>query len=141
MKKFLYIFLIILSFSNISKADTNEEYDYQELKQGELAPFDGILFTYDGIAKSLARVQNKNKLELLEKEQEYKKISLDLETNLKQISSEYNITKIMLNNELNIKQKKIDALTNESYWNTWKLTGGFLFGLALGVGVTYLVLH
>ena len=53
---------------------SHEKGDYQEVKVGEPVPYDGLLFTYDGMTKVIVKLQTKFKLLEVQKGEELEKI-------------------------------------------------------------------
>lgn len=139
MKKILCSFLIFTMLIKPAVAQEQEDWDYIEVRRGESCPVDGMLFTYDGISNVLSKIHLKLETTKLEKDTECKKIQLNLETILKQRNSELDSAGEMYKNQLKIKQDKIDALQQESYMATWKIVGGTIAGVAVGVLITYFI--
>jgi hypothetical protein len=135
MKKITSIILLLSLISTPVLANETSDFDYEEVRQGEVVPYDGLLFTYDGITNALVRVQSKLKLAQAEKETELKQIQVNLETIIKGKDSQLLAKKTMYENQLQTKQDAIDALQTEAKWSTLKSVGGVILGLAAGTVV------
>jgi len=135
MKKITSIILLLSLVSTPVLANETSDFDYEEVRQGEVVPYDGLLFTYDGITNALVRVQSKLKLAQAEKETELKQVQVNLETIIKGKDSQLLAKKIMYENQLQTKQDAIDALQAEAKWSTLKSVGGVILGLATGTVV------
>lgn len=111
--------------------------DYESMEKGEKAPYDGLLFTNEGIIKIIT---NKH-LELdklkLDKDTEIKKLQLDLDILKKQHDIEVKITKDLNDNLLKLKQDRIDGLESSKKWDDVKILGALTLGIVLSVTVFY----
>ena len=128
---------IAYATENDTPPSDNEIGDYESMEKGEKAPYDGLLFTNEGIIKIIT---NKH-LELdklkLDKDTEIKKLQLDLDILKKQHDLETKITKDLNDNLLKLKQDRIDALENSKKWDDVKLFGALGLGIILSVSIFY----
>jgi len=138
--KLLSLFVIITFISTTAFAEEviAEEYDYIEVHVGQPVPYDGLLFTYDGISNVVAKIQAKMKLLQIEKNIEIEKARIDLQAKIESKSVELEIKQEMFNKQLDIKQQSINALKNDVYWNKFKLAGSVVAAIATGVIVGYI---
>jgi len=141
MKKIALLLMFSILFPSISFAE-QDSYDYYEVHQGESAPFDGFLFTYDGLANALSKVEGKHKRALIEKDGELQRVTNNLEGIIKGKNSELLSKSKMYESQLEAKQNAINALQTDAYWSNVKLVGGiaaaFTIGVLTGVIVTKL---
>lgn len=128
---------IAYAIENDTPPSGDEIGDYESMEKGEKAPYDGLLFTNEGIIKIIT---NKH-LELdklkLDKDTEIKKLQLDLDILKKQHDLETKITKDLNDNLLKLKQDRIDALENSKKWDDVKLFGALGLGIILSVSIFY----
>lgn len=131
MKKVALLLIISLVLPSVCLAE--EEYDYHEVHQGETAPFDGFLFSYDGLANALAKVEGKHKRALIEKDSELSRVKNNLEGIIKNKDAELTSKSNMYESQLQAKQNAINALQTDAYWSNIKLVGGVVVGVAAGI--------
>lgn len=128
---------IAYAVENDTPPSDDEIGDYESMEKGEKAPYDGLLFTNEGIIKIIT---NKH-LELdklkLDKDTEIKKLQLDLDILKKQHDLETKITKDLNDNLLKLKQDRIDILENSKKWDDVKLFGALGLGIILSVSIFY----
>jgi len=140
-KKFLCSFLTLLVLvvrSPIAYAeDLSEEVGYVDLKAGEPAPTDGLLFDPPALSKLIANQQTKLNLLVLEKETEISKIKLDLETAVKKKEAEIKVNKELSEDLIKIKQERIEQLSKELKWNNLYFVGGFTVGVVISIVIFY----
>ena len=142
MKKVLSIVILFCFITAVSKpalAQDTETFDYEEVKQGEIVPYDGLLFTYDGMTNALVRVQAKYKTAELEKDSELKRVQANLESVIKNKDAELQTKQVLYNSQLKTKQDVIDSLVKEAYWNSLKGFGGIAIGITAGVAIGFVV--
>lgn len=132
MKKIASILILSLLFPSLCLAQ-EDSYDYYEVHQGESAPFDGFLFTYDGLANALAKVEGKHKRVLLEKDGELQRVKNNLEGIIKGKDSELLSKSTMYESQLRAKQNTINALQTDAYWSNIKLVGAVVVGVTAGI--------
>lgn len=114
-----------------------EEDGFVELKVGETVTEDGYFFDHSTLAGLIAKQETKLSLLANEKDKEYNKLKLELETAIRKKDLELTIGKDMYEGLLKIKQDRIDQLVNEQKWSNWKLIGGFVLGFAASVAMFY----
>ena len=117
------------------------EEKYTELKQGEPAPYSGVLLSKEAIAKIYADQQTK--LEQLKINHEYQLNFDQLEAKTKydlldkRYKLDINMYKNMIQNRDNA-IKSMPAYTN-GYKADWSMIGGFVLGSVITVGIVYSV--
>ncbi len=143
LKKLLALFVLssyltaLPAFAEEVDFDDDGEGDYVELKEQEIAPFDGFLLHKNVMVKLITdREQELGKLKL-HFDTEIKKKDLDLETITKKKEIELNINKEMYEGILKIKQDRVDQLVSEQRWNDTKLIGSFVLGFAASIAIFY----
>lgn len=140
-KKFLCSFftlLVLVVRSPIAFAENvSEETGYIDLKAGETAPVDGLLFDPPALSKLIANQQTKLNLITLEKDTEIGKIKLDLDTVIKKKEAEIKINKELSEDLIKIKQERIEQLTKEMKWNNLYFVGGFTVGVVISIVIFY----
>lgn len=139
MKKISFVLLICLlsSFINVCRAE--EEFDYIEVKAGDTAPFEGLLFTYPGITNALVKVQTKINLVETQKEEELKRVKVNLQSIIDAKTTEIITTTRMYEEQLNAKEEVIAANKREAYLSNIKTVGGIAFAAVAGLAVGFLV--
>lgn len=141
MLKSIIIFLLLSNFCYAQDKGV-------VIKQGEPAPFSGILLSPELQAKMIADSQyNKKACEL---ENNYlslrQKTTCDFEKNslkvdLDTISKKYDLTVKLKDNEISrLNQSVVESNKKSDRW-VWWLAGGVVSGIALTVAVTYAVNH
>lgn len=117
--------------------DDDGEGDYIELKETEVAPFDGFLLHKNAMIKLITdREQQIGKLKL-HFDTELKKKDIEIETITKKKDIELNINKDMYEQILKIRQDRIDQLSSAQKISDFKLIGGFVLGFAASVAIFY----
>jgi len=111
--------------------------DYESMEKGEKAPYDGLLFTNEGIIKIITNKHLEIDKLKLEKDTELKKLQLDLDILKKQHDLETKITKDLNDNLLKLKQDRIDSLENSKKWDDVKIFGALSLGILLSVSIFY----
>ena len=114
-----------------------EEDGFVELKEGETATEDGYFFNHGALSSLIAKQETKLSLLNNEKDKEYSKLKLDLETTIKKKDLEIASNKDMYESMLNIRQTRINQLVDEQKLGDWKLTGGFLLGFIASIAMFY----
>ena len=143
LKKLLAIFVLstyltaLPAFAEEVDVDDDGEGDYVELKEQEIAPFDGFLLHKDAMVKLITEREKELGRIKLHFDTELKKKDLDIETLTKKKEIELNINKEMYEGLLKIKQDRVDQLSSEQKWSDIKLIGGFVLGFAASVAIFY----
>ena len=126
-------------FPAISLAETPK---VAEIKQGQKAPFNGILYNYQANAVLLAS-KEKGQLECslqLKHSLAKEKARCDMLTSLVKVSlasneKKYDAILKIKNNEIDHLQKI--TLDRPNAYNHWWFAGGFIGGVALSLGIFY----
>lgn len=119
----------------IAKCEDNV--GYVDLKAGDAAPTDGLLFDPPAMAKLISNHENKLANLKIDNETAIKKLQIEWETRLKKKEIEIEIAKELSESLLKIKQDRIDQLSAEQRWDNLKLAGGFLFGFIASITIFY----
>jgi len=125
------------AFAEETDVDDDGEGDYVELKEQEVAPFDGFLLHKNAMVKLITEREQELGRIKLHFDTELKKKDLELETLTKKKEIELNINKEMYESLLKIRQDRIDQLVSEQKWSDVKLIGGFVLGFAASVAIFY----
>ena len=126
-----------IAYAEEIDVDDDGQGDYVELKETEVAPFDGYLLHKDAMVKLITEREKDINTLKLRFETESKKLQLDIETVTKKKDVELQINKEMYDALLQIRQDRIDALQREVNWGTAKLIGGVVIGFAVSVAMFY----
>ena len=148
MKQLISIVLaaaIITTPTYILAQETEDKPKISNLKQGDRAPFDGILLEAQGFAEIMAKMEideERFKLEL-----EYLGKKKDAEWGLKydSLQASFDGLQFKYDNVIEIKDNEIQVLRkiaiDKKDYSMWWYAGGFLSGVALCLGVLYAASH
>ena len=131
--------MLMLLISLLKPLQAEEK--YTELKQGEPAPYAGILLTKEAIAKIYA--DQEAEIAKLKSEHEYQVNNVKLSSNTKydlldmRYKLDIKMYQAMIENRDNT-IKELPAYTH-SYKADWSMIGGFILGSAITVGIVYSV--
>lgn len=143
LKKLLALFVLSMyltalpAFAEETDVDDDGEGDYIELKEKEIAPFDGLLLHKDAMVKLITEREKELGRIKLHFDTELKKKDLEIETVTKKKEIELSVNKEMYESLLKIRQDRIDQLSSEQKWSDLKLIGGFVLGFAASVAIFY----
>ncbi len=137
MKKTAWLALISVLFLYVPtvSAEDKEEWDYQEVLKDQPAPYDGYLFSDEGMANTLAKVQTKLNLLKTEKDEELKRVKINLESIIKSKDVEISADKQMYQKQLEAKQNVINSYQNELMWSNIKLISAIIISATAGLVV------
>ena len=117
------------------------EEKYTELKQGEPAPYAGILLTKEAVAKIYA--DQEAEIAKLKIEHEYQLNTVKLSDNTKYdlLDTRYKLDVEMYKAMIKNRDDAIKKLPmySQSYKSDWSMIGGFVFGAITTVGIVYSV--
>ena len=117
------------------------EEKYTELKQGEPAPYAGILLTKEAIAKIYA--DQKEEVEKLKADHEYQinTSKLSAKTKYDLLDARYKLDVKMYQSMIENRDNAIKKLPvySQSYKADWSMIGGFVLGSVITVGIVYSV--
>ena len=131
----------MLSLLNPSFADDTTVVDYIEISKGEVAPFDGRLFTSQGIAKILADHEaEKSKLKI-EFDYELNKTTLDLNLKYDVLDSRRQSEILMYETMLKARDEELNKAAKKNTLQKWAAYGSFVLGAATSVAIFYSVNH
>ena len=115
------------------------EEKYTELKQGEPAPYAGILLTKEAIAKIYA--DQEAEIAKLKVEHEYQLNTVKLSDNTKYdlLNMRYKLDVEMYQVMIKNRDKAIQDMPiyNSSFKTDWSMIGGFILGSVITVGIVY----
>ena len=131
--------MLLLLLSLLKPLQAEEK--YTELKQGEPAPYAGILLTKEAIAKIYA--DQESDIAKLKIDHDYKLESLKLSEKIKYdlLDARYKLNEEMYQAMI---QNRDDAIKNlpaysQGYKADWSMIGGFILGSVITVGIVYSV--
>lgn len=135
MKKTAWLAIISVLFLYVptASAEESEEWDYQEIAKDEPAPYDGYIFSDEGMANTLAKVQTKISLLKTEKDDELKRVKINLESIIKMKDVEISADKQMYQKQLDAKQNVINSYQNELMWGNVKLISAIIVSTTVGL--------
>ena len=131
--------MLLLLISLLKPLQAEEK--YTELKQGEPAPYAGVLLTKEAIAKiyadqeaEVAKLKLENSI-LLEKQN----LSNEVKYNL--LDAKYKLNESMYKEMINNRDEVIKNLPvhQQTIKTEWGFIGGFILGAATTVGIVYSV--
>ena len=115
------------------------EEKYTELKQGEPAPYAGILLTKEAIAKIYA--DQEAEIAQLKIEHDYQLNTVKLSGNTKYdlLNTRYKLDVEMYKAMIENRDNAIKELPvySQSYKSDWSMIGGFVLGSIITVGIVY----
>ena len=115
------------------------EEKYTELKQGETAPFSGVLLTKESIAKIY--VDQEVEIKKLRTECTYQLSSqeLTLKTKYDLLDKRYKLDIEMYDAMIQNRDNAIKKLPvyTQGYKSDWSMIGGFILGSVITVGIVY----
>tara|TARA_Y100000389_G_C17351364_1_gene458626 strand:+ start:658 stop:1065 length:408 start_codon:yes stop_codon:yes gene_type:complete len=117
------------------------EEKYTELKQGEPAPYAGILLTRESIAKIYADQESEIAKLKIDHEYQLNTNKLTAKTKYDLLDTRYKLDidmyQVMISNRDNTIQNM--PLYDKSYKSDWSMIGGFVLGSVITVGIVYSV--
>ena len=117
------------------------EEKYTELKQGEPAPYAGILLTKEAVAKIHSDQESKIAKLKIEHEYQLNTVKLTEKTKYDLLDKRYKLDvemyQVMIENRDNA-IKKLPAYS-QGYKADWSMVGGFILGSVITVGIVYSV--
>jgi hypothetical protein len=124
-----------IAYAEETDVDDDGVGDYVELKETEVAPFDGFLLHKDAMVKLITEREAEVSRMKLSFDTTQKKLQLDLETITKKKDLELQINKEMYEALLKIKQDRVDQLSSQQRWGDVKLFVGVVVGIGITLGV------
>ena len=129
--------MLILLLSLLKPLQAEEK--YTELKQGEPAPYAGILLTKEAIAKIYA--DQESEISKLKIEHEYQLNTVKLSSNTKYdlLDTRYKLDVEMYQAMIENRDNAIKKLPvySAGYKSDWSMIGGFIMGSVITVGIVY----
>ena len=129
--------MLMLLISLLKPLQAEEK--YTELKQGEPAPYAGILLTKEAIAKIYA--DQEAEIAQLKIEHDYQLNTVKLSGNTKYdlLNTRYKLDVEMYKAMIENRDNAIKELPvySQSYKSDWSMIGGFVLGSIITVGIVY----
>ena len=115
------------------------EEKYTELKQGEPAPYAGILLTKEAIAKIYADQEAAIATLKIEHEYEFNALKLSEKTKYDLLDKRYKLDIKMYQEMIENRDNAIKKLPaySQGYKADWSMIGGFVLGSVITVGIVY----
>jgi hypothetical protein len=129
------VLLFLLSLLNPLQAEEK----YTELKQGEPAPYAGILLTKEAIAKIYADQESEIAKLKLDHSVELEKAMLSNKVKYELLDAKYKLNEKMYKEMISNRDNAIKSLPvySQSYKADWSMIGGFVLGSVITVGIVY----
>ena len=117
------------------------EEKYTELKEGEPAPYAGILLTKEAIAKIYTDQESEIAKINLEHEYQLNSIKLSEKTKYDLLDERYKLNTLMYKSMIENRDNAIKSLPvySQGYKADWSMIGGFILGSVITVGIVYSV--
>jgi len=148
MKQLISIVLavaIITTPTYILAQETEGKPKISNLKQGDRAPFDGILLEAQGFAEIMAKMEIDEERFKLELDYLGKKKDAEWGLRYNTLQVSFDSLKFKYDNIIEIKDNEIQVLreiaVDKKDYSMWWYAGGFLSGVALCLGVLYAASH
>ena len=115
------------------------EEKYTELKQGEPAPYAGVLLTKEAIAKIYADQESEIAKLKLDHSIELEEIKLSNEIKYNLLDAKYKLNENMYKEMISNRDNAIKSLPaySQGYKSDWSMIGGFILGSVITVGIVY----
>ena len=131
--------MLMLLISLLKPLQAEEK--YTELKQGEPAPYAGILLTKESIAKIYADQESEIAKLKIDHEYQLNTNKLSSKTKYDLLDSRYKLDIEMYQAMIENRDNAIKKLPvySQSYKADWSMIGGFVLGSVITVGIVYSV--
>ena len=131
------MFLFLLSLLKPLQAEEK----YTELKQGEPAPYAGILLTKEAIAKIYADQESEIAKLKIDHEYQINTTKLSAKTRYDLLEKRYKLDIKMYKEMIQNRDNAIKSLPaySQGYKSDWSMIGGFILGSVITVGIVYSV--
>ncbi len=115
------------------------EEKYTELKQGEPAPYAGVLLTKEAIAKIYTDQQSKIDILKIEHDYELKEKDLSWQTQYDLLETKYKLNESMYKSMIENRDNAIKTAPahRQSLKTEWSFVGGILIGAGITIGIAY----
>lgn len=129
--------MLLLIMSLLKPLHAEEK--YTELKQGEPAPYAGILLTKDAIAKIYTDQESEILKLKIEHEYQISALKLSKKTKYDLLDKRYKLDIDMYQAMIKNRDNAIKNLPvySQSYKADWSMIGGFVLGSVITVGIVY----
>ena len=131
--------MLILLLSLLKPLHAEEK--YTELKQGESAPYAGILLTKEAVAKIYADQEAEITKLKIEHEYQLNTHKLSAETKYSLLDNRYKLDIEMYRSMIENRDNAIKKIPvySQGYKSDWSMIGGFVLGSIITVGIVYSV--
>ena len=131
--------MLLLLISLLKPLQAEEK--YTELKQGEPAPYAGILLTKEAIAKIYADQEAEIATLKIEHEYQINSLKLSEKTKYDLLDKRYKLDIKMYQAMIDNRDAAIKKLPvySQGYKADWSMIGGFILGSVITVGIVYSV--
>ena len=135
---FIEVHTVLMLLISLMKPLQAEE-KYTELKQGEPAPYAGILLTKEAIAKIYADQELALKKLKIEHEYQLNTSKLSAKTKYNLLDTRYKLDVEMYKNMIENRDNSIKKMPiySQGYKSDWSMIGGFILGSFVTVGIVY----
>ena len=133
----MFLFLFAIS---IASAESNDV-DYVDVKKGEVAKFDGKLFTNEAIAKILANHKAEKEKMDIESQYRYDKLQSDLDLRYSILEAKRKSEIKMYTSMIDTRDEYIKRSQKKDTLQKWAAYGSFILGAATSVAIFYSVQH
>ena len=129
--------MLLLLISLLKPLQAEEK--YTELKQGEPAPYAGILLTKESVAKIYADQESEIAKLKIEHEYQLNTSKLSAETKYNLLDNRYKLDVEMYQAMIANRDNAIKKLPvySQGYKSDWSMIGGFVLGSVITVGIVY----
>ena len=129
--------MLLLLISLLKPLQAEEK--YTELKQGEPAPYAGILLTKEAIAKIYADQEAEIATLKIEHEYQINSLKLSEKTKYDLLDARYKLDIKMYQAMIENRDNAIKKLPvySQGYKADWSMIGGFVLGSVITVGIVY----
>ena len=131
--------MLMLLISLLKPLQAEEK--YTELKQGEPAPYAGILLTKEAVAKIYADQEAEIATLKIEHEYQLNVLKLSEKTKYDLLDKRYKLDVEMYTSMIQNRDDAIKKLPaySQGYKADWSMIGGFILGSVITVGIVYSV--
>ena len=135
---FIEVYTVLMLMLSLLKPLQAEE-KYVELKQGEPAPYAGVLLTKEAIAKIYADQESEIAKLKIEHNYQLNSSKLSAESKYNLLDTRYKLDIKMYQSMIENRDNTIKKLPvySQGYKADWSMIGGFVLGSVITVGIVY----
>ena len=134
------MFILLLSLLSTASA-SDDSVDYTNLKKGEVAQFDGKLFTNEAVAKILSNHEAEKEKIKIEADYQLQKTVNDLNLKYSILETKRNSEIKMYQTMIQVRDEQIKNTGRKDVLRKWATYGGFVLGAASSIAIFYSVSH